>query len=1591
MRKRLLFLFFAMVVFQLEAQENTNLWIKNGPTEQNPIRVEKSDLIVRDYQIFQLDISSLRQTLSAIDNLSRNGAKNAVISIPFSNGHIRRFRVQKSNTLHPLLAQKYPFIQTFEGIGIEEPNAIVRFEITPKGFFGMVWSDKEGVQVIEPFANSSQSNAYLVYNKKTLHSAKEKKFYCQFDEIDHYRQVQYGTTGRNSDSKLRTFRLALACTGEYTQFHGGTKALALAAMATTLNRINGIFKREVAIELQLIPNNDLIIFTNGATDPYTNTDGSEMLGENQNTCDSLIGSANYDIGHVFSTDGGGVAYLGSVCFDPIKAGGVTGQQTPKGDPFDVDFVAHEIGHQFGATHTQNNDCNRTIASSYEPGSGSTIMGYAGICFPNIQNNSDAYFHAKSLEQIKGFITGNGNSCAVRTATNNAPPVVNAGADYFVPISTPFELMGTATDVDNDNLTYIWEQMDNDFAPMPPKSTSNVGPAFRSLPPSASSSRSFPAKGVNNTHSNNTWEILPAVERTMNFRFTVRDNFSGGGNSASDDMIVTFVADSGPFQITQPNDTTALSANTTHTITWDVAGTNLQPVNCENVDIFLSLDGGISYPVLLAQNAVNDGSREVDFPNDLTDNARIKIKCSDNVFFDVSDVNFRIKQASPSFRLEIDPESSNICQGNSIQYTIDVISVENFTAPVSLSAIVPPEITNFNFGQQMVVPGNTTTLTINTTNAVPKGFYEISIEGNSNGKVVTKSVSLDISDDAPPATTLLNPENNATGVAVSPAFNWQSMGLSALYQLQVASDENFSNIIYEATQLTLNAHILPFALEQSKTYYWRVKASNECGAGAFSNIFNFTISNVLCQQSTNDSGMVITSAGTPTITSPISISTTGKVKSIKVSINISHSWINDLTAKLISPKGTVVTIFDQICGNEDQIGLTFGNDGLAYASFPCSPNPVSNDTYLPLESFASFVGEDITGNWILEIKDHFNLDGGNLNSWSLEICKEVNADIPLEAIINSSQNPTCAGGENGSINAGILGGNPPYTISWNNGGNGLNLTNLGAGTYTLSVSDESGATASTSITLTQPLPISIEAITENVSCNGQATGSIQIFPSGGTPPYNYAWDNSRTQANIQNLTAGTYTVTVTDLNGCTASSNFTLTQPTPIALAFTTQSAVNGTEGNIDLETTGGTPPYQYTWSNDATTQDIDELAPGIFMVTVTDASGCTKEGQVELDNEITDQACYNLIINITLDNYGEETTWEIKDANGQIVAANGPYPNFQNGQVKTSNLCLPAGCYEFTIFDLWGDGICCSYGQGAYEVIEEATGKIIASGGSFNKEENMPFCLPTTDPSAPEVLTYCGANGRNTLYEWIEAIEIEGQVFNSGNNDGYKDFTDTPVEIALGDVLDLAFTPGFGFFEYQENWQVWIDFNRDGDFEDEGENVYLTSGSERTTGTIGIPLTATVGITRMRIAMKWGELVEPCESFSWGEVEDYALDLKPSLIAAEKGKIDQLEPVFKMGLPQLYTTQQRGEAYTLKIFPNPTTELIALEWEASKPKTYDLTIYNSFGQIELNTVLSSFKGSNKTQIDLASLPAGMYFLSIRHKDKMMTKDFIIAR
>jgi hypothetical protein len=588
-----------------------------------------------------LDVAALRKTLAAAP-LEFTGARPLEMSIPMPNGTFARFSVVESPIMEPGLAAQFPEIKTYAGQGIDDPAATVRFDITPQGFHSQILSPN-GAAYIDPYSRANDV-VYSVYYKKDLRRRLDG-WTCTVDGA--WLRQQFGSPDTPSGTTLRTFRLANACTGEYAQFHGGTVASAQAAIVTAINRVTGVYEVECAIRMVLVANNSSIVYTNASTDPYTNNNGSTMLGQNQTTCDSVIGNANYDIGHVFSTGGGGVAGLGVVGITGQKARGVTGLPSPTGDPFYIDYVAHEMGHQYGSNHSFNGtggSCsgNRSGANAYEPGSASTIMGYAGICgADNLQNNSDPYFLWDSHDDILAFINGSIPGVGTSTATGNGVPTVNGGLDYNIPANTPFLLTASGSDPNGDALTYCWEPRDLGAALTLAAGDNGTSPIIRSWNPTTSPSRMIPRLSnlLNNTLA--VGERLPTTTRTLRFTVSVRDNRSGGGGWNSDNVDV-FVTNTGAaFAVTSPNTAVSWPGGSTQTVTWNVAGTTASPINCANVAIELSTDGGNTFPVTLLASTPNDGSETVTIPNTPTSLARVRVRAVGNIFFDISNANFTI--------------------------------------------------------------------------------------------------------------------------------------------------------------------------------------------------------------------------------------------------------------------------------------------------------------------------------------------------------------------------------------------------------------------------------------------------------------------------------------------------------------------------------------------------------------------------------------------------------------------------------------------------------------------------------------------------------------------------------------------------------------------------------------------------------------------------------------------------------------------------------------------------------------------------------------------------------------------------------------
>lgn len=621
-----------------------------------------------------------------------------VMALPLPTGEMVHFKLTPDRVMAEELALKYPSIRTFSGVALNQTNSTGRFDITPNGFHGMFYYNGQRVFLEPKSENIATENSHRLAQagRAYITSTNEYNSYFSYDrpikagQKHHYHQPKTivkqtpslfasanKTASKSTESAMKTYRLAISATGEYTQFHGGTVDSTMAEIITLVNRLNGVYQRDLAIKLELVSNNDLLVYTDANTDPFNN-DGDD--GElNTGVINSVVGSTNYDIGHVVNTDGGGLAVLGAVC-DPFSKGdGLTGSANPINDAFYIDYVAHEIGHQFNAEHTFNGTAqscsgHRVNNAAYEVGSGSTIMAYAGICGDqNLQSHSDDFFHAISIDQIKAFTqTGTGSTCGTVTGVFNNLPTVDAGIDYTIPAHTPFVLSGSASDTDSESLSYSWQQFDlgTPSSSLVEQVDDGSRPLFRAFLPTSQTERYLPKLSdvLNNTIS--IGESLPTTDRELNFRLMVFD-YDGGVNF--DDVTLTVVDTGQAFAMSAPTLDDVWSTNS-QSINWQVAATNTQPINCTSVDVLLSRDNGENFDITLAENVANNGSYTTSLStfcaSDInTSQARIKLACNNNIFFAINEGRFSIDKALSAEDLAItNQQALTVTQGESINLT-----------------------------------------------------------------------------------------------------------------------------------------------------------------------------------------------------------------------------------------------------------------------------------------------------------------------------------------------------------------------------------------------------------------------------------------------------------------------------------------------------------------------------------------------------------------------------------------------------------------------------------------------------------------------------------------------------------------------------------------------------------------------------------------------------------------------------------------------------------------------------------------------------------------------------------------------------------
>lgn len=970
--------------------------VMNMPSWIRPLR----------YQALEGDMQAIRN-LMAQAPLEFTNNPPLLLALPDPDGQIQTFEVFESPIMEAPLAAAYPDIKTYVGQGVSDPGSTLRADVTMHGFHAQVRSTA-GMWYIDPFSRGN-TQYYSSYYKRDLYTRPD--WSCEVEDLpvpgnpsDDDSTPPSGPQTISNGTTLRTYRLACAATGEYTAFFGGTVPAGLAAVVTAINRVTGVYEIDVAVRLILVANNDQIIYTNAATDPYTNTNGSTMLGQNQTNLTNVIGAANYDIGHVFSTGGGGVAGLGVTCVDTTKARGVTGLPSPIGDPFYIDYVAHEMGHQFGANHTFNSttsNCgggNRSAANAYEIGSGSTIMAYAGICgADDLQPNSDAYFHSRSLDEI---ITRFGvTSCYASTATGNSIPTISVPASRTIPIGTPISLTATASDANGDALTYCWEERDLGAAQTLAAADNGTSPLVRSKNPLASPTRVLPQMSTVLAGTVDNQEKRPAVSRAAyTWRCTVRDNRINGGAVNDATVALPVTAAAGPFIVTSQSAATIWPIGSTQTVTWNVAGTTANGVNCASVDILMSTNGGLTFTTTLASAVPNSGSANITVPSVTTSTGRIMVRAVDNYFFNVN------------------------------------------TGVISTSGAITGTGAN-------TILDNTGNGNANTRIDPGESSIQLTVPLRNYGATPATGVSAVLSSLTPTATVTTGASNypnlgaNVTGNNITP------------YVLNVSP----AHVCGSPINLSL-------AISSSLgagSYQFSMPTGLSTFAGPITAAYSGPVVPIPDNNLTGASATITLSGFTGTI-SDLDFRITGTTCNAtagSTTVGLDHSWVGDLLVTLRSPQGTVVTLMNRP-GGANNGGNNFCSTTLddeavnSIQGIAAAGNPWSG-SFTPASSLSAFDGQNPNGIWTLFASDAAAADTGNIRAFSLIVSTVLNQCDPPQ----SNQPPTCSTSTtvNPSLEGGVVnltgtitdspGDTHTATVDWGDGSSPEALTvNQAADTF-----------------------------------------------------------------------------------------------------------------------------------------------------------------------------------------------------------------------------------------------------------------------------------------------------------------------------------------------------------------------------------------------------------------------------------------------------------------------------------------------------------------------------------------------------------------
>ncbi len=955
---------------------------------------------------------------NTVPRFSKKG--KGIIEMPNEFGAKEKFDLQEVSTLSAALSKEHPNIRSYVGKSLDRENVTIRWSVSPLGLNAMIQS-QQGIFFIQPRKGSKQ-NEHLFYKRggKIYHDF--ERLNCLLGEEQKVKSSKKeafvhtnNASKKSSDQKLKTYRIAISTTGEFTNYwgddddsNGTNKEDALAKVVSTINRINQIFETDLEVHLELVTGLNLI-YDDPVTDPYENDFNEDLQG----VLTDLIGEDNYDLGHLFdfgSADGN-AGSIGNVCKNGRKGRAYTshpfidvqGGGEFLNDYFDIDFVAHEIGHQFGGYHTFSHQ-TESAATHFEPGSGTTIMAYAGVTpdeNDNIQNHSDLYFHYISIKNIEDYIAV--NSCQSSLEIENRPPVVSAGQNISIPMGTAYELKAIGSDPDNDRLTYCWEQLNNGLV-----TYSNFGPTVlsgstnRSFPPTTSSIRTVPTMTnvlagkltQTNPQTPYEWQTVSTVQRNLLWGVTVRDrNLSSEdiGQTAQDDKTVTVVESAGPFRVLSQNtNTTVWQAGQNEVIRWDVANTNLAPINTERVSVYLSLDNGKNFSTLLVSNTLNDGQVDFVVPGNISStNARIKIVPENGIYFAVNSERFSILERP--FATPLASVKKDVCGLSEVNFEFKFNKYQESIDNVSLSLIDVPPAINYSINPQNLSRDQTTgVITLSNLSNLAPGNYEITLVSRAGSIEARQAFQYIYQKSFIDTPTNLSPTVADGTQPTQPTFVWSSDVNVDSYLIEIALTETFDSLVVLST--TNSSTFTPSSgLSAVSNYYWRVKGFNECGESQYSAIQNFSTNQIDCKP-IGAANLPIqledaTVRGSGVTYADVFMANDYPIADIDLEVSIEHTYLSDMILSLIAPDGTEVVLVKNIGVRQSNfVNTVFDQEGssIEEAQAPFTGN------FQPKESLEVFIGQSSFGRWRLKVEDLERADSGKIQMFNINFC--VNGTI-----------------------------------------------------------------------------------------------------------------------------------------------------------------------------------------------------------------------------------------------------------------------------------------------------------------------------------------------------------------------------------------------------------------------------------------------------------------------------------------------------------------------------------------------------------------------------------------------------------------------